>query len=305
MEDHRPTLLLPRATLAYGGMGIAFHSPDPELRFAVREPHTNFLAEAGVPTLDVTCHVGDPSPGGGERIFDSGGTWELRREGADGEEATFYTATADGGREPMIRLTMDGGLTRATVVHAPTPEGAAIVPVGFPLDEYLASRMLARAGRVVLHACALARDGEALVFMGHSGAGKSTMAALGEGAGARVLSDDRTILAPSASGIEAWGTPWHGSYTRGLSESAPVAGIFLLAHGTSDELHRLEPGRAFGEICVRLVQPTVHRGELEAGLGAAERIVATVPIWELRFRPTTAAYALAREAAAAASANRS
>lgn len=48
--------------------------------------------------------------------------------------------------------------------------------------------------RLVLHASAVTFDERALAFVGHSGRGKSTMAALGASWGARILSDDVLVI---------------------------------------------------------------------------------------------------------------
>ena len=56
--------------------------------------------------------------------------------------------------------------------------------------------LLARHGRLVLHAGAVARDGGALLLLGDSGSGKSTLAWAASRAGWEVLSDDHVALLP-------------------------------------------------------------------------------------------------------------
>ncbi len=73
----------------------------------------------------------------------------------------------------------------------------------------VAYRLLARGG-MVLHSAALARDDKAWLFIGRSGAGKSTIAKLGENAGMNILSDDMNAIV-----LE------HGRY---LTEQLPFAG---------------------------------------------------------------------------------
>ena len=48
--------------------------------------------------------------------------------------------------------------------------------------------------RFVLHGCALARDGRALLVLGHTGSGKSTLAASCLEAGWEALADDQVVL---------------------------------------------------------------------------------------------------------------
>lgn len=78
-------------------------------------------------------------------------------------------------------------LTEVTLhlVHGTDPGMRAIMTTGTLLALQLYLR-----GSTVLHASAVERDGESIAFVGHSGTGKSTLAALMCAAGARVVSDD-------------------------------------------------------------------------------------------------------------------
>jgi hypothetical protein len=56
-------------------------------------------------------------------------------------------------------------------------------------------------GLLPLHANAIDIEGRAVAFMGHSGAGKSTMAAWFLDRGHRILADDVCVVVPDASGV--------------------------------------------------------------------------------------------------------
>lgn len=71
------------------------------------------------------------------------------------------------------------------LVHGTAPGMRAIMTTGTLLALQLYLR-----GHAVLHASAVERDGTAVAFLGHSGMGKSTLAALLCAQGARVVSDD-------------------------------------------------------------------------------------------------------------------
>jgi hypothetical protein len=296
----RAPRLLASATLAFGGRVFRFVPADPSVPIAVFHPHTSFLIGDDVPAdLEVTCAFGDPSPSPGEPDLDAAAAWQLRCLADGSEEICFFGRFEQGGeQEPYARLTMDPEFRRARVVQRPIVEGETFFRVGYPLDEYLAARLLGRAGALVLHGAALADGGGAYVFAGHSGAGKSTISGLAESAGARVLSDDRTILVPEGGGVRAWGTPWHGTYQRGENEARPLRAIYLLVQSSEDRVVPLRAAVALQELFVRLIQPTIAPEEVAGSLDALERIVTSVPVAELHFRPTAAAWALARAAAA-------
>ena len=68
---------------------------------------------------------------------------------------------------------------------------------------------LSRRGQLVFHGSAVEVDGEAIVFLGASGRGKSTLAAAFAVRGSRFLTDDGLIIEPR--GAEFWVRPSHPS----------------------------------------------------------------------------------------------
>lgn len=60
------------------------------------------------------------------------------------------------------------------------------------------------AGQVPLHASGLATPGGAVLFAGHSGAGKSSLAAALVDAGLGLVADDICHLRPAGDGVEVW-----------------------------------------------------------------------------------------------------
>jgi hypothetical protein len=74
----------------------------------------------------------------------------------------------------------------------------------------------------------------------------------------------------------------------------PVRAIFLLTQAAADEAIALPVARAFAELHVRTVHPTVSPREVAAVVATIERIARTVPVAELRFRPTPEAFRVAK-----------
>jgi energy-coupling factor transporter ATP-binding protein EcfA2 len=164
------------------------------------------------------------------------------------------------------------------------------------MDEYLMGRLLGKRGGLILHAASTLERDRAILLLGHSGAGKSTLAELAQAMGAEVLSDDRTIVRANGQAT-AWGTPWHGSYKAGSPRRAPLGAVFLLVQSTENRVVQLPLARAFQEVYVRVIQPTVDLKEIRASVDAVLRLVEQVPVAELHFRPVPSSYELARAAA--------
>jgi len=74
---------------------------------------------------------------------------------------------------------------------APDTDDAALTHLLF---DHIAPRILAHQGKLVLHGSAVAIDGKVAVFIGETGAGKSTLAASLGAAGHELLGDDAVIV---------------------------------------------------------------------------------------------------------------
>jgi hypothetical protein len=282
-------------TLSVGGVCVRFEPAARETALAVPRPHVPFLVRQQTRAdCVVLCEYGVPRTSPGSASFAPGDAWELR-ELPDGREEIAFFAGRGGERDLWQTLTLDAHTGRATVRRLSAYGGEEAFKIGFPTDEHVHSRLLARRGAVVLHASALLDGSNAFAFVGHSGAGKSTMAQLAEKAGATVMSDDRTVLGLGSQDPTVWGTPWHGTYRSGAARSGILRGLFLLAHGSEDRIDRLSVRDAIGEIFVRVMHPAADQTAMTRCLSTIEDVVSRVPVGRLWFRPTPAAFLLARE----------
>ena len=108
--------------------------------------------------------------------------------------------------------------------------------------------LLAVGGMLVLHSSFLrTREGEALIFSGPSGVGKSTQAALWERfAGGEVINGDRTLLRPADG--SAHGILYAGTSGICRNASAPVRAILLLEQAEENRIFRPRPQEAFARL---------------------------------------------------------
>lgn len=288
-----PAHVAPSVTLGIGGVRIRFEAEEADLRIRVNFPQTRFVDTAD---RDADCVVrvrlGEPkleSP----PTFVSGGPWELYEGECGGDRLAIFTGLASGKREAVMRVDLTPALDRADLTAHPRYAPGRTFLVGYPLDEYLSARLLARRGAVIMHAATVSAEGRdgigAYVFAGHSGAGKSTLASIAEQSGFRVLSDDRTVLSVGNDLVFAAGTPWHGNRASGSPDAAPVEAIFLIEQAEGNSVTRMGSGRAFAELMVRSVRPMAQRAEHVAVMNVLERVVRAVSCAALRFAPSAAA----------------
>jgi hypothetical protein len=184
---------------------------------AMVAPLALFRSERGRSDIEIKIEWVDDLRLVGRPVFDSGATWRLyERDDAFQFDfsAPFY------GEQPYRRLLVNSGFTKATIqLNASCADRSSYpgVALSYPLDELLVMHYLARESAIELHASGIVhKDGIGNLFVGHSGAGKSTTTRLWtERENVEVLSDDRIIVrrddqpfrAPSAAlGISARGS---------------------------------------------------------------------------------------------------
>jgi hypothetical protein len=134
----------------------------------------------------------------GRRLFDSDSTWCLS-ECEEGFQFDFAAPLF--GERNYKRLVVDNCFTKATLqmseeCFADLPSPAASLE--YPVDELLIMYRLTQEPAIELHGSGIVRaNGEGNLFVGHSGAGKSTTTRLWtDREEVEVLSDDRIIVRP-------------------------------------------------------------------------------------------------------------
>jgi len=222
--------------------------------------------------------------------FRSGGLW---RSYEDVHGFAFYFQTAHLGPTPYKRAEFDRHFTqgRISLLRRYFDPELPVYPLEYPLDELLAIHRLSTGAGVEVHGCGvLTEDGIGRLFIGHSGAGKSTTSRLWlKQPGARVLSDDRIILRREQGQLRMYGTPWHGDAGLAAQASGSVDQIFLLEHGQKNEIVALEKGRAAAEVFARTFVPYHSASGLVNALRFIEEAVCTVPVSLFRFVPDRSA----------------
>jgi hypothetical protein len=260
---------------------------DADLILRVDEATEKFLVAPSDPDATVTAGWGDPGgASSGELVFDSGGVWKLYRHGA---RHRFVFSSLALGPLPYKEANFNSDFTSGEVALRRTcfQPAQGLWPLEYPLDELLLQGLLARGRGAEIHACGVTDGwGGGLLFVGQSGAGKTTMARLWEGVGgAKVLSDDRIILRRVGDRFKVYGTPWHGEAALAEPSSAPLAGIFFLEHGTASALLALRGAAAATRLFACGFPPFHDRDGLDFTLSFFAELAAEVPCHELRFAP--------------------
>jgi hypothetical protein len=282
----------PASRIAYRVGGISFGvtsgknmrlSLEPGiLEFEVRDTVCDVEIDADWAT-DLRVPAGKP-------LFESRGLWSAFKE--DGGTA-FYFRTDFLGEAPYkyAWFNQDFSQGRVRLLKRYFDSELPLYPLEYPLDELLMIHRISRGEGAEVHACGVVMpDGVGRLFIGHSGAGKSTTSRLWmEREGACVLSDDRIILRMADGAPFMYGTPWHGDAGLAAQASAGVDRIYLLEHSPANRITPLDPARAAAELFARTFVPHHDASSLRHTLEFLETLTANVPVSRFEFLPNASA----------------
>ncbi len=272
-----------------GGVTVEVHS-DPELplsdgtftgkfrRFEVQGP--------GRDTISIRHHLGLPEPG----------TWRLGREvyrrtpwvifAQEDSWIYFLMAPSPDGPRPYCAATFDADYSRGEIYHASAAtflRGDMHSLTTFPTDQILLAQVFARRNGCVMHSAAAIMQGQGLLFVGHSEAGKSTTMEILRGR-AEILCDDRNVLRRWPDGFRVHGTWSHGDVAQVSGAGAPLRAVLFLCQSRENRLVPMEDRKTgVGRLLGCLIRPLASAGWWERSIAMIAALVREVPCYEMQF----------------------
>lgn len=185
-------------------------------------------------------------------------------------------------------VAVDAAHTRARFFNG--PDVRAVFELGhlaalsmMPTDQIVLARLLADREACFLHSCGIVLDGRGLLFVGESGAGKSTAMSLFAGV-SELLCDDRNIVRRWPEGFRVHGTWSHGTVPIVSSASAPLRAIFFLEKADRNTVSAITDRAAAAQALLpRLVRPLVSSDWWEKTFDLVAAMVREVPCYRLHF----------------------
>jgi hypothetical protein len=277
-----------RFCLQIGGLALGFvtHGMD----VLIDSDQRAFVAKVA-PEIEVDLDWADVIPPAcGRKLFDSGASWELYE---NEEELLFDFVTPLLGPQPYKRLLMDKNFSRGKALFGRNyfAQGVPVRALEYPLDELIVTNWLARGRGIEVHGCGVTDDGSNnFLFIGHSGAGKSTTTRLWQALQSiRILSDDRIIIRKHETQFSMYGTPWHGEAGFASPAKAPLNQIFILEHGERNEIVPLSQSAAAAELFARCFLPFHDAQALSSTLAFLDDLTRNVACYKFQFLPDLSA----------------
>lgn len=227
-----------RECYRFGGMTFAIVSDEPIERSKMCEP---FRVAGGAADHTIRLTFSDDLPQPPAEAAQSGSVyrWQV---GAERHLLELYSAP---GALPQFTYAVTWGAHTEVTFAERYRTGASVRAV---LEAAGLFDIFADAGMLVLHSAYIVTPaGEAILFSGPSGIGKSTQAALWErSAGAQIINGDRTLLdigRKTANGIFYSGT---SGICRNVT--APIRAIVLLGQNDENHVSTPSPQAAFAGV---------------------------------------------------------
>ncbi len=264
---------------------ISVESSEPKFALGAMIARKDFVANEASPDSIISAEWSDSLKEiSGQPIFDSGALWKLYFN-HDQYHFSFVSPTL--GSQPYKIASFNHDFTRGHVAINRTCFGSDqdVDPLEYPLDELLILHLLSQGVGVEVHACGMIDpSGHGVLFVGQSGAGKTTMATLmKKQEQIKILSDDRIILRMENSRIWMHGTPWHGEAKYAAPGKVELKKIFFLKQAPKNEIFPLKESNAVARLFSCSFPLFYNSTAVDFMLSFFEDAVKNVPSFELRF----------------------
>jgi MoaA/NifB/PqqE/SkfB family radical SAM enzyme len=212
--------------------------------------------------------------------------WAISRK----NDTWFYLGISPTPGDPELhRVAVFSADHRHATIYSPPRDAEHIRISGwhslslFPTDQIWLAPLLADRNAVLLHSAAVILNGQGLLFVGHSDAGKSTTVTLLKER-AEILCDDRNIVRRWKDGWQVHGTWSHGDVADVSPASTPLGAILFLQQDSRNAIVSLTDRKEIWRLLLAtLIKPMVTAEWWRKEMDVLEQIVNEAPCYTMHF----------------------
>ena len=139
----------------------------------------------------------------------------------------------------------------------------------------------------VFHSSGLDDNGKGVLFVGHSGEGKSTQSRLWQNfEGAMVFNEDRNAVRIIGEDVFCYGTPWGGTANIARNHKVPLSVIVMIEKSEENQIERMPVSEAVPKLIARSFFPYWDEKLSSLAISNILSIAAKVPVYKLSCKPT-------------------
>ena len=149
-----------------------------------------------------------------------------------------------------------------------------------------------------IHASAVSYQGQAYLFLGISGTGKSTHSRLWlkHFEGAELINDDKPIIRVFEDGeVRVYGSPWSGKTPCYRNIDYPLGGMVKLKQANHNSIRRLRNVETYYVLLHSIFGRRWDKDISDALHALEERLVSLIPMWQLECLPDEEAARLCKD----------
>lgn len=149
---------------------------------------------------------------------------------------------------------------------------------------------------LMVHASAVEYEGNAYLFLGKSGTGKSTHSRLWKEhiTGTKLINDDNPVVRITDGEVYVYGTPWSGKTRCYLNKRVELGGIVRLHQKPYNRITKLSPLQAYASLLPSCSGMKWDHSMSEALHATISKVIEKVESFSLDCRPDKAAAELCR-----------
>jgi len=153
-----------------------------------------------------------------------------------------------------------------------------------PILQLVTSNLLPQHQGIMVHASGIVIKEKGYLFVGPSGAGKTTLANFwNKEKGVTVLNDERLIVRRKNSAFWLYGTPWNTTFSGCSSKSAPLKKVFFISHAKKNTLQKATSPAIFFDLFSQLFLPYWNPASVRKTFKICENVLTEIPTFRLGF----------------------